>query len=135
MLRLSSKVWGGIPPAAVCHDTALIGQGYVGIKGIEIDEARVAEQFSTGVEIVGNFDPTLDDELIREGAALELIRALNEQRKQEGLELTDRIELRLAFNVDVVPELFRSPRLGAIREQAVVETVVALMPTIILSFI
>jgi isoleucyl-tRNA synthetase len=41
------------------------------------------------------FDPTLDDELIREGAALELIRALNEQRKQEGLELTDRIELRL----------------------------------------
>ncbi len=41
------------------------------------------------------FDPALDDELIREGAALELIRALNEQRKQEGLELTDRIELRL----------------------------------------
>jgi isoleucyl-tRNA synthetase len=41
------------------------------------------------------FDPTLDDDLVREGKALELIRALNEQRKQEGLELTDRIELRV----------------------------------------
>ena len=40
-------------------------------------------------------DPVLDDELILEGRALELVRALNEQRKQEGLELTDRIVLRL----------------------------------------
>lgn len=40
-------------------------------------------------------DPTLDGELIMEGRALELIRALNDQRKQEGLELTDRIVLRL----------------------------------------
>ena len=40
-------------------------------------------------------DPTLDDELILEGRALELIRALNEQRKQEDLALTDRISLRL----------------------------------------
>ena len=40
-------------------------------------------------------DPTLDDELIMEGRALELIRILNDQRKQEGLELTDRIVLRL----------------------------------------
>ncbi len=40
-------------------------------------------------------DPRLDDELIREGRALELIRLLNEQRKQIGLELTDRIDLRL----------------------------------------
>jgi isoleucyl-tRNA synthetase len=40
-------------------------------------------------------DPTLDDELVLEGRALELIRALNEQRKQEDLALTDRISLRL----------------------------------------
>ena len=40
-------------------------------------------------------DPTLDDELIMEGKALELIRQLNEQRKQVGLDLTDRIRLRL----------------------------------------
>jgi isoleucyl-tRNA synthetase len=40
-------------------------------------------------------DPKLDDELILEGRALELIRALNEQRKQEGFDLTDRITLTL----------------------------------------
>ena len=40
-------------------------------------------------------DPTLDAELILEGRALELIRALNEQRKQDGLDLTDRIALTL----------------------------------------
>lgn len=40
-------------------------------------------------------DPTLDDELILEGRVLELIRTLNEQRKQEGLQLTDRISLTL----------------------------------------
>ena len=50
-------------------------------------------------------DPTLDDELILEGRALELVRALNEQRKQEGLELTDRIILRLpAEHTEVVSE-------------------------------
>jgi isoleucyl-tRNA synthetase len=40
-------------------------------------------------------DPELDDELIKEGRALELIRLLNDRRKQAGLELTDRIALRL----------------------------------------
>ncbi len=50
-------------------------------------------------------DPTLDDELILEGRALELIRALNDQRKQEDLALTDRIVLRLpADHSDLVDE-------------------------------
>ena len=40
-------------------------------------------------------DPTLDDELVLEGRALELIRSLNEQRKQEDLVLTDRVALTL----------------------------------------
>jgi isoleucyl-tRNA synthetase len=40
-------------------------------------------------------DPTLDDELLLEGRALELIRSLNDQRKRAGLELTDRIVVRL----------------------------------------
>ncbi|MGH3650441.1 MAG: class I tRNA ligase family protein [Acidimicrobiia bacterium] len=48
-------------------------------------------------------DPTLDDDLILEGRALELIRTLNEQRKQEGLALTDRIRLSLpAGDADLV---------------------------------
>jgi len=50
-------------------------------------------------------DPVLDDGLILEGKALELVRALNEQRKQEGLELTDRIALRLPLeHSEVVAE-------------------------------
>jgi isoleucyl-tRNA synthetase len=48
-------------------------------------------------------DPELDDDLIREGRALDLIRALNEQRKQQGLLLTDRVALRLpAAHSDLV---------------------------------
>ncbi len=40
-------------------------------------------------------DLTLDDDLVREGRVYDLVRALNDLRKQEGLELTDRIHLRL----------------------------------------
>jgi isoleucyl-tRNA synthetase len=40
-------------------------------------------------------DPRLDDELVTEGRALDLVRELNELRKQQGLQLTDRIALRL----------------------------------------
>ncbi|HUF15281.1 MAG TPA: isoleucine--tRNA ligase [Acidimicrobiia bacterium] len=48
-------------------------------------------------------DPILDDDLLLEGRALELIRRLNEQRKQEGLALTNRIRLRLpAGDADLV---------------------------------
>ena len=48
-------------------------------------------------------DPTLDDDLLLEGRALELIRRLNERRKQEGLALTDRIRLRVpAGDADLV---------------------------------
>ncbi len=46
-------------------------------------------------EISVAIDPTLSDDLVMEGRALDLIRTLNEQRKQEGFNLTDRITLRL----------------------------------------
>jgi len=56
-----------------------------------LDDWVVAHDGNVSVAV----DPALDDELILEGRALELIRALNEQRKQEDLALTDRISLRL----------------------------------------
>jgi isoleucyl-tRNA synthetase len=40
-------------------------------------------------------DTELDDELRREGRVLDLVRRLNDLRKQAGLELTDRIVVRL----------------------------------------
>jgi isoleucyl-tRNA synthetase len=52
-------------------------------------------------------DPALDEELILEGKTLELIRLLNEQRKQLGLELTDRIELRLPRDDGEVVDRYR----------------------------
>ena len=45
-------------------------------------------------------DPRLDDELVLEGEAYELIHRVNSLRKEQGLELTDRIVL-------VVPEALR----------------------------
>ncbi len=40
-------------------------------------------------------DLALDEDLVREGRVYDLVRALNDLRKQEGLALTDRIRLRL----------------------------------------
>jgi isoleucyl-tRNA synthetase len=48
-----------------------------------------SERFSVGI------DTELDDELRREGRVLDLIRQLNELRRRAGLELTDRIVVRL----------------------------------------
>jgi isoleucyl-tRNA synthetase len=52
-------------------------------------------------------DPDLDEELIKEGRALELIRLVNDQRKQVGLELTDRISLRLPPKHEDLVEAYR----------------------------
>lgn len=50
-------------------------------------------------------DLALDDALVREGRVYDLVRALNDLRKQEGLELTDRIRVRLpSAHADLVPE-------------------------------
>ncbi|MBD0329261.1 MAG: isoleucine--tRNA ligase [Thermoleophilia bacterium] len=51
----------------------------------------VAAEGDVSVEI----DPELDDELVLEGRVLDLIRRLNDLRKEAGLELTDRIVVRL----------------------------------------
>jgi isoleucyl-tRNA synthetase len=50
-------------------------------------------------------DTELDDELRREGRVLDLIRQLNELRRQAGLELTDRIVVHLpAEHADLVEQ-------------------------------
>ena len=48
-------------------------------------------------------DTTLDEDLLREARVLDLIRQLNELRKEAGLELTDRIVVTLpASEADLV---------------------------------
>jgi isoleucyl-tRNA synthetase len=88
-----------------------LGDGRVRVAGHELgpDELIVdrpaepgwahSERFSVWI------DTELDDELRREGRVLDLIRQLNELRRQAGLELTDRIVVRLpAEHADLVEQ-------------------------------
>jgi isoleucyl-tRNA synthetase len=67
------------------------------------DMYEVVEMPRTGWSIARDgssaiaLDTTLTPELEVEGAARELVRAVNEQRKAEGLDLSDRIRLELRF--------------------------------------
>jgi isoleucyl-tRNA synthetase len=45
-------------------------------------------------------DTTLDDELLLEGRVRNLIRRVNSMRKEQGLELTDRIVLTLPADLE-----------------------------------
>jgi isoleucyl-tRNA synthetase len=55
------------------------------------DGFALAQEGSLSVAL----DVALDEELVREGRARELIHRLNAMRKDEGLELTDRIVVTL----------------------------------------
>ena len=44
----------------------------------------------------------LDDELRREGLAREIVHAVQNARRESGLEVTDRIELRLAGDAELL---------------------------------
>jgi isoleucyl-tRNA synthetase len=74
-------------------------------------ETRSAEGFACGED--GGFltalDTTLNEDLIREGIARELIRTVQDARKQAGLEVSDRIVLGISGSngVEVALERFR----------------------------
>src|SRR5262249_32911622 len=57
-------------------------------------------------------DLALDDELLLEGRALDLIHRLNSLRREEGLELTDRVVVRLPASEAGVVDAFRD-RIGS----------------------
>jgi isoleucyl-tRNA synthetase len=63
------------------------------IRGERMAPEGVAAASDNAISIA--LDTTLDDELRTEGQALDLIRKLNEMRKEAGLELTDRITVTL----------------------------------------
>jgi isoleucyl-tRNA synthetase len=86
-----------------------LGDGRLRVAGHELghDELIVERHAELGWAHSERFsvwiDTELDDELVREGRALDLIRHLNELRRQAGLELTDRIVVRLpAEHADLV---------------------------------
>jgi isoleucyl-tRNA synthetase len=62
-------------------------------EGLEPVEGEWVFAAEDGVRVA--LDPALDAELEREGRLLSLVRALNVMRREAGLEITDRIRLRL----------------------------------------
>jgi isoleucyl-tRNA synthetase len=82
----------------VRHDGTVVAAG-VELAPNEVIRTETVLLEGWGLAQDGNIsiavDPTLDDALIREGRALELVRHLNELRKIAGLDLTDRVSLRL----------------------------------------
>ncbi|MEX2211672.1 MAG: isoleucine--tRNA ligase [Gaiellaceae bacterium] len=95
------KELGAVREALARGEAEELGEGRLRVAGHELGPEDVlverdeepgwahSERFSVWI------DTELDDELRREGRALDLIRLLNDLRKQAGLELTDRIVVRL----------------------------------------
>jgi isoleucyl-tRNA synthetase len=93
-----------VAAALAAGDYELADDGSITSAGVQLSPEEVVRTETVllegwGVAQDGNMsvavDLELDEGLRREGRVYDLVRALNEQRKQEGLELTDRIALRL----------------------------------------
>ena len=90
-----------LQPAAVAADVREFGQVTVQLAGsaevLTADEVIITERPLSGWSVASSdgvtvaLDLTLDEELLALGRVREIIRALQEARKQAGLEITDRI--------------------------------------------
>ncbi len=110
--RLGAKV-NEVRAALQAGDYEELPDGGVRVAGIElgpddvIQGERVAVEgwaFAEEGKMSLALDVTLDDELRLDGRVLDLIRTLNDLRKTQGLELTDRIRVTLPEQeADVLP--------------------------------
>ena len=84
--------------------TISIPSGEISLTGEDlIIETESAEGYACGADAgyLTALDTTLTEELIREGIARELIRTVQESRKQAGLEVSDRIVLGVSGSTAV----------------------------------
>ena len=95
--------------AAVMSDGGEIGINIDGDEHtISPDEVTLALQPLEGYEVEAEaghavaLQLELDDELLREGLAREIVHAVQNARKEAGLEITDRIELTLGGDADLL---------------------------------
>ncbi|NNL30933.1 MAG: class I tRNA ligase family protein, partial [Gemmatimonadetes bacterium] len=71
------------------------------------DDLDVIQEASGGLAVKGEgaytvaLDPSLDDELRAEGVARELVNRIQRLRRDAGLEISDRIELRVAGSKEI----------------------------------
>jgi len=106
------RIAGALTALDSAATEALLAQGHDGDLRVDLDGGaftltsdmyEVVEMPRTGWSVArdGSFaialDTTLTPELEVEGAARELVRAVNEQRKATGLDLSDRIRLEVRF--------------------------------------
>ena len=87
--------------------TVQLGPDDVEVRAESHAELALAQEGGYAVAI----DTTVDDELRAEGIARDLIRLLNDQRKAAGLEIADRIRVRLVRHGTRRSGRARSPRL------------------------
>jgi isoleucyl-tRNA synthetase len=101
-----------LDPAHVAEVMSDGGEIGINIDGddhtIAPDEVTLALQPLEGYEVEAEaghavaLQLELDDELLREGLAREIVHAVQNARKEAGLEITDRIELTLGGDADLV---------------------------------
>jgi len=91
----------------------LAGQGYIEIAGerLEADDVEVRAERHDDFALAEDggwavaLDLEIDDELRAEGQARELVRALNDLRKAQGLAISDRIRVSVEVPAELKPAL------------------------------
>ena len=115
--RTLGKAFGGRTPAVAKAVEAADADAFVAVLrahgtatvvvdgdavDLQPEHVQVIEEPRTGWQVAADagysvaLDLTLDEALRREGLARELVRALNDLRKRQGMELTDRIRVEIA---------------------------------------
>jgi isoleucyl-tRNA synthetase len=110
--RLGSQI-PRVMAAARANEVEYLPDGGVRLAGVELapDEVEILASPRPGTAVAHDeglvvvIDTELDDELRAEGDARELIRAVQDLRKQAGLELDDLIELWVLASSDVLESL------------------------------
>ncbi len=75
--------------------------------GLQEEDLDVTQESSSGLVVKGEgaytvaLDPGLDEELVAEGVARELVNRIQRLRKDAGLEITDRIELAIGGSDEI----------------------------------
>ena len=120
--RLGPRFGKHMPQAAAAVEAldpvsvtvALAGERRVGIQvngsehDLEPDDVSLVMEPLDGYQVEAEagravaLELELDDELMREGLAREVVRAVQNARKESGLEVTDRIELRLGGDAELL---------------------------------
>jgi isoleucyl-tRNA synthetase len=115
--------------AARSNEVEYLASGGVKLGGVELtaDEVEILATPRPGTAVAHDeglvvvIDTEIDDELRAEGDARELVRAIQDLRKQVGLELDDSIELWLSAARDVMARL--EPYLARVAEDTLASAV------------